>query len=43
MLSKQGTDITYFTWPGENHNFNNGSWSEIVQKSADFYAEHFNK
>lgn len=37
VLTKQGTNITYYTYPGENHNFNNGSWAIAIRRAVDFY------
>lgn len=34
-------DIEYFTYPGENHNFNLGSWDRAVSRNIDFYTEAF--
>jgi dipeptidyl aminopeptidase/acylaminoacyl peptidase len=42
-LKKQGVDITYTTYPGENHNFNNGSWNVLVKSGLDFYIKEFSK
>ena len=36
-------DVTYMTYPGENHNFNNGSWAIVVKKSSDFFRAQFDK
>lgn len=30
-------DVTYFTYPGENHNFSRGSWPIVVSRSTSFY------
>lgn len=35
-------DIDYYTYSGENHNFNNGNWPIAVQRSIQFYKERFN-
>lgn len=40
-LKGMGKDIEYFTYPGENHNFNNGSWSTAISRSIDFFKSHF--
>ncbi|MDP3987927.1 MAG: prolyl oligopeptidase family serine peptidase [Candidatus Levybacteria bacterium] len=42
-LKKHHLDITYYTYPGENHNFQNGSWPLAIQRSTSFYQNHFNK
>ena len=36
-------DVTYLTYPGEDHNFSKGSWSEMVQKDIGFYQKNFQK
>src|SRR3989344_1375326 len=38
-LKKLNKDITYYTYFGENHNFNNGSWGLAIQRSINFYNE----
>ncbi|MDO8657447.1 MAG: dienelactone hydrolase family protein [Candidatus Levybacteria bacterium] len=38
-LKKLNKDVTYFTYSGENHNFNNGSWPTAIQRSINFYKE----
>lgn len=39
-LEKLGKDITYFTYPGADHNLLPNSWSQAVQRSLDFYKTH---
>ncbi|RJQ38395.1 hypothetical protein C4559_01215 [Candidatus Microgenomates bacterium] len=41
-LKKIDKDITYFTYPNENHNFNNGGWITAIQRSVQFYKSSFN-
>lgn len=41
ILQEQGIAVTYFTYPGENHNFNSGGWQQAVTRSMDFYQEQF--
>jgi len=36
-LKKQNIDVTYFTYPDEDHNFDKGSWNTIVERNIDFY------
>ncbi|MCJ7739712.1 prolyl oligopeptidase family serine peptidase [Candidatus Microgenomates bacterium] len=38
-LKNQKTDISYFTYPGDNHDFNQGSWSKVVERNIAFYKE----
>lgn len=40
-LKDKGKDAAYFTYPGEDHNFSNGSWSSIIQRNIEFYRKHF--
>jgi len=35
-LSEKEKNIEYFTYPGENHNFQNGSWPAAVERSLEF-------
>ncbi|MBI4100450.1 dienelactone hydrolase family protein [Candidatus Microgenomates bacterium] len=35
--------ITYFTYPGEDHNFSKGNWSTVVSRNTAFYRLHFGK
>jgi len=37
VLQKLDKDVAYSTYPGENHNFNLGSWPLAVQRSNDFF------
>lgn len=34
-------EISYFTYSGENHNFNRGSWSTAIFRTASFYRDNF--
>jgi uncharacterized protein len=38
-LKDQDNEITYFTYPGENHDFNRGSWPTVVERNIRFYRE----
>ncbi len=38
-LKKQGTSVEYFTYPGENHNFGNGSWTIAIDRSLQFFQK----
>lgn len=42
-LKKLGKDVTYFTYPGADHNLLPYSWSEAVLRSIEFYREKFSK
>ena len=43
LLTKQEIEHEYFVYPGENHNFNNGSWPLAVSRSIEFYNSQFSK
>ncbi len=36
-------DVSYFTYPGEDHNFSQGHWSAMVTKDIGFYQKYFGK
>lgn len=43
-LKDKKEDVTYFTYPGEDHNFSNLSgWNQAVDRSISFYKENFEK
>jgi dienelactone hydrolase len=42
-LTDNGLDVTYYTYPGENHNFTNGSWGLAVARGVTFYTDEFSK
>lgn len=42
-LKKKDKEITYFTYPGEDHNFAQGSWSTVISKDIVFYNTHLKK
>lgn len=41
LLTKKEIEHEYFIYPGENHNFNNGSWPLAVSRSIAFYQSNF--
>lgn len=43
LLTEKEIKHEYFIYPGENHNFNNGSWPLAVLRSIDFYRSTFSK
>jgi dipeptidyl aminopeptidase/acylaminoacyl peptidase len=43
ILQDLHKDVTYYTYPEENHNFNKGSWPQAVQRSAQFFQTAFQK
>lgn len=38
-LNDLDKEIEYTTYPGENHNFNNGSWEKAILTSTDFFKK----
>lgn len=37
-LKKADKNVTYYTYSGENHNFNNGLWPLAIQRAISFYT-----
>lgn len=42
-LKKDNIDVTYFTYPGADHNLLPSGWSDAVSNSIDFYNKQFAK
>lgn len=42
-LEKQKIDAEYFTYPSEDHNFSNGNWGTVMERTMGFYQNEFNK
>lgn len=42
-LKVKGKDVTYFTYPAEDHNFSQGSWPLIIRRNIEFYKKEFSK
>ncbi|MCL5433009.1 MAG: prolyl oligopeptidase family serine peptidase, partial [Patescibacteria group bacterium] len=40
-LKDLGKTASYYTYPGENHNFNMGGWESAIQRSTTFYNTYF--
>lgn len=40
-MEEMEKDIEYFKYPGENHNFNLGSWDTAMERSQEFYHRYF--
>ena len=40
LKEKEG-DVEYFTYPGEDHNFDQGSWDLVMQRTMAFYKKRF--
>jgi len=43
ILKDKKVNVEYFTYPGENHNFQNGSWPLAVSRSAEFIKKNIGK
>ncbi len=43
QLKKLGKDISYNTYPGENHNFQNGSWTKAMENGLAFIRSKLGK
>lgn len=41
QLNNLEIENEYYTYQGENHNFNNGYWEEVVNKNVLFYLTNF--
>jgi dienelactone hydrolase len=39
LLDELRVKVSYYTYPGEDHNFTQGSWSEAIRRSVVFYRE----
>lgn len=40
-LKGKAKDVSYFTYPGEDHNFTKGSWQTVVDRNIEFYKRIF--
>lgn len=40
-LKTLNKNIVYFTYHGENHNFNLGSWTTVINRSLSFFKDNF--
>ncbi|OGG00687.1 hypothetical protein A2153_02535 [Candidatus Gottesmanbacteria bacterium RBG_16_38_7b] len=41
ILKEKNKNAVYFTYPGENHNFNGGSWITLAAHTRNFYRQNF--
>lgn len=41
LASDNEIEVDYHVYPGENHNFNNGSWQTAIDRSIDFFITGF--
>ncbi len=39
-MKKKDKNISYFTYPGDDHNFAKGSWNLVVQRNIAFFRHH---
>ena len=39
-MKKKDKNISYFTYPGDDHNFARGSWNLVVQRNIAFFKKH---
>lgn len=42
-LQQLEKNVTYYTYPGDNHDFNRGSWNTVVARNIAFYKKQFAK
>ena len=42
-LKENDVDVTYFTYPGADHNLLPSGWGSAVTNTIDFYKQEFNK
>ncbi|OGG27018.1 hypothetical protein A2960_02635 [Candidatus Gottesmanbacteria bacterium RIFCSPLOWO2_01_FULL_39_12b] len=42
-MRKLKKDITYYTYPGDDHNFAKGSWNLVVLRNISFFRNHLNR
>lgn len=40
-LKKLNKEISYFTYPGDDHNFAQGNWGKVVERNIVFYQKEF--
>jgi dienelactone hydrolase len=40
MKTKEN-DIDYYTYPGDDHNFTQGNWGTVIQRTMEFYSKEF--
>lgn len=42
-MKKLDKDVSYYTYPGDDHNFARGSWNLVVQRNIAFFKKHFDR
>lgn len=40
-LKEKKKEVTYFTYPGEDHNFSKGNWQLVINRNIEFYRKAF--
>lgn len=40
ILTEKNKEVTYFKYPGQDHNFNGGSWETLAARTLNFYRQH---
>lgn len=41
MMKDKEKDVEYYTYPGDDHNFAQGNWGTVMQRTMTFYREKF--
>lgn len=41
ILKQKDKEVGYYIYPGENHNFNQGNWTTVMQRTMTFYKNKF--
>ena len=42
-LKDKNKEVEYYKYPGEDHNFNGGTWDILAARTLNFYLKHFTK
>lgn len=43
LLESKNKNFEYFKYPGEDHNFNQGTWETLADRTLNFYLKEFSK
>ena len=43
ILKEKNKEVEYFKYPGEDHNFNAGTWDSLATRTLNFYLQHLSK
>src|SRR3989344_333784 len=41
LLEERDIDVTYYTYPNDDHNFSKGSWNTLVRRDIQFFKNEF--